>query len=201
MAKPLVAGKDTAKRKYEDEHRAFLSEWEDSCFFVERNRKPFCLICQTLCRLWDHFTPFYRSKDSERCKHKVNTLKCQSEKQTLLFRKFTKHSETVTLSHYRIRLCKSPFSRRWKQNLSLKWSNFLRMTELKAFWRKEPWSFGRLCRLSDIPMSSRLHSNYCWCLGQLASVNHFCRHWNKWYQSIALLKRYQEYPQLNTNQT
>ena len=37
--------KCTAKRKYEDERRAFLTEWESLCFFVERNSKPFCLVC------------------------------------------------------------------------------------------------------------------------------------------------------------
>uniref|UniRef100_A0A3Q3RD36 HAT C-terminal dimerisation domain-containing protein n=1 Tax=Monopterus albus TaxID=43700 RepID=A0A3Q3RD36_MONAL len=108
------SGKRTAKRKYEDEHRTFLSEWEDLYFFVERNGKPFCLICQTslshfkASNLERHFTSLHSTvarefpKGSELRKHKVKTLKCQSEKQTQLFRKFTKHSETVTLASYQL---------------------------------------------------------------------------------------------------
>lgn len=108
------SGKRTAKRKYVDEHRTFLSEWEDLYFFVERNGKPFCLICQTslsqfkASNLERHFTSLHSAvarefpKGSELRKHKVKTLKCQSEKQTQLFRKFTKHSETVTLASYQL---------------------------------------------------------------------------------------------------
>lgn len=93
--------KHTAKRKYEDKHRTFLSEWEDLYFFVERNGKPFCLICQTslshfkASNLERHFTSLHSTvarefpKGSELRKHKVNTLKRQSEKQSQLFRKFT----------------------------------------------------------------------------------------------------------------
>ena len=46
FALKMANNKCTAKRKYEDEHRTFLTEWESLYFFVERNGKPFCLICQ-----------------------------------------------------------------------------------------------------------------------------------------------------------
>lgn len=87
---------------------------QDLYFFVERNGKPFCLICQTslshfkASNLERHFTSLHSTvarefpKGSELRKHKVNTLKRQSEKQSQLFRKFTKHSETVTLASYQL---------------------------------------------------------------------------------------------------
>ena len=46
FALKMAKNKCTAKRKYEDEHKTFLTEWESLYFFVERNGKPFCLICQ-----------------------------------------------------------------------------------------------------------------------------------------------------------
>ena len=46
FAPKMAKNKCTAKRKYEDEHRTFLIEWKSLYFFVERNGKPFCLICQ-----------------------------------------------------------------------------------------------------------------------------------------------------------
>ena len=46
FALKMAKNKCTAKQKYEDEHRTFLTEWERLYFFVERNGKPFCLICQ-----------------------------------------------------------------------------------------------------------------------------------------------------------
>ena len=42
----MAKNKCTAKQKYEDEHRTFLTEWESLYFFVKCNGKPFCLICQ-----------------------------------------------------------------------------------------------------------------------------------------------------------
>ena len=46
FALKMAKNKGTAKQKYEDEHKAFLTEWQSLYFFVERNGKPFCLICQ-----------------------------------------------------------------------------------------------------------------------------------------------------------
>ena len=46
FAPKMAKNKCTAKRKYEDEYRTFLTEWESLYFFVEPNGKPFCLICQ-----------------------------------------------------------------------------------------------------------------------------------------------------------
>ncbi|KAI2662031.1 General transcription factor II-I repeat domain-containing protein 2 [Labeo rohita] len=69
-------------RKYEDERRTFLSEWENFFFVVERNGKPFCLICQTsllhfkASNLEHHFTSLHSTiprefpKGSELRKHK-----------------------------------------------------------------------------------------------------------------------------------
>lgn len=36
-----------ATSKYEDKHRKFFKDWEDTYFFDERKGKPFCLICDT----------------------------------------------------------------------------------------------------------------------------------------------------------
>lgn len=100
-----MAGKKcTAKRKYEDEHRTILTEWESFFFFVERNGKPFCLICQAslahfkASNLQWHFSSFYANidqefpKGTELRKHKLVALKGQTEKQTQLFQKFMMHS-------------------------------------------------------------------------------------------------------------
>ena len=46
FALKMAKNKCTAKRKYEDEHKTFLTEWESLYFFAERNGKPFCLKCQ-----------------------------------------------------------------------------------------------------------------------------------------------------------
>lgn len=35
------------KRKYEEENRSFLPEWEDDFAFIDKGGKPICLICQT----------------------------------------------------------------------------------------------------------------------------------------------------------
>lgn len=104
----------------------FLTEWESLFFFVERNGKPFCLICQAslahfkASNLQCHFSSLHANidqefpKGTELRKHKLVTLKSQAEKQTQLFQKFTKHSETVTLASYQlawnIARAKKPYS-------------------------------------------------------------------------------------------
>ncbi|KAI4888758.1 hypothetical protein NFI96_007104 [Prochilodus magdalenae] len=121
-----ASGKCKAKRKYEDEHRTFLPEWEDLYFFIERKGKPFCLICQTLLsnfkasNLQRHFSTLHANvnhefpKGTELRQHKLNTLKRQSDKQTPLFQKLTKQPETVTLASYQlawnIARAKKPYS-------------------------------------------------------------------------------------------
>lgn len=110
-----MAGKKcTAKRKDEDEHRMFLTEWECLYFFVERNGKPFCLICQTslahfkASNLQRHFSSLHANidqefpKGTELRKHELATLKSQPEKQIQFFQKFTKRSETITLASYQL---------------------------------------------------------------------------------------------------
>lgn len=123
----MDSGKKKAKQKYEDEHQTFLSEWEELYFFVERNGKTLCLICQTslshfeASNLERHFSTHHTNlakefpKGTELRKRKVNAMKRQSEKQKQLFRKFTKHSETVTLASYQlawnIARAKKPYSK------------------------------------------------------------------------------------------
>ena len=96
------------------EHRTFLPEWENSYFFVERNCKPFCLICQAslahfkVSNIQRHFTSLHASMDQEFPKgtelrqHKLFTLKGQAEKQIQFFQKFTKQSEIPTLASYQL---------------------------------------------------------------------------------------------------
>ena len=122
----MAKEKCTAKRKYEDEHRAFLTEWESLYFFVERNSKPFCLVCQELLahfkasNLQRHFTSLHANishkfpKRTELRKHKLIALSSQAEKQIQIFQKFTKHSETVMLAPYlvawNIAMAKKPYN-------------------------------------------------------------------------------------------
>ena len=92
FALKMAGKKCTAKQKYEDEHRTFLTEWESLCFFVEHNGKPFFLICQAslahfkASNLQRHFSSLHANIDqefpkrTELCKHKLITLKRQAEK-------------------------------------------------------------------------------------------------------------------------
>ena len=99
---------------YKDEHKTFLSEWESLYFFIERNDKSFGLICQVslshfkASNLQRHFSSLHANIDEEfpkgtaLRKYKLIILKSQVEKQTLLFQKFAKHSETMTLASYQL---------------------------------------------------------------------------------------------------
>ena len=110
----MTGRKRTAKRKYEDEHKTFLPEWENSYFFVERNCKPFCLICQAslthfkASNIHRHFRSLHASIDQEFPKgtelrqHKLFTLKGPAEKQMQFFQKFTKQSEIAMLASYQL---------------------------------------------------------------------------------------------------
>ena len=110
----MTEKKCAAKRKSEDEHRAFLIEWKSLYFSVELNSKPFCLICQAslahfkASNLQRHFRLLHANIDREFPKgtkfrkHKLITSKSQAEKQIEVFQKFTKHSETVTLASYQV---------------------------------------------------------------------------------------------------
>ena len=104
-----------AGQKYEDEHRTFLPEWEISYFFIERNGKPFCLVCQgslahfKASHIQCHFSSLHASMDQDFPKgtdlgqHKVFTLKSQAEKKQIqLFQKFTKQSEIAMLASYQL---------------------------------------------------------------------------------------------------
>lgn len=83
-------------------------------FFVERNGKPFCLICQSslahfkASNLHRHFSSLHANfdqefpKGTELRKSKLATLKSQAEKQVQVFKKFTKQSETVIHASYKL---------------------------------------------------------------------------------------------------
>ena len=91
-----------------------LTEWESLYIFVERNGKPFCLLCHVSLAhfkasdLQHHFSSVQATIDqefpngTELCKHKSITLKRQAEKQTQLLKKLTKHSETVMVASYQL---------------------------------------------------------------------------------------------------
>ena len=91
FALKMAKNKCTAKRKYEDEHRTFLTEWESLYFFVERNGKLFCLICQAslahFSNLQCHFSSLHANinrefpKGTELRKNKLITLKSEAENQ------------------------------------------------------------------------------------------------------------------------
>ena len=112
FAPKMAKNKCTAKRKYEDEHRTFLTEWESLYFFVKGNGKPFCLICHAslghfkVSNLQRHFSSLHGNinrefpKGTELCKNKLITLKSEAENQKHFFQKFMKHSENVTLVSY-----------------------------------------------------------------------------------------------------
>ena len=114
FALKIGKNKCTAKQKYEDEHRTFLTEWESLYFFVERNGKPFCLICQASLRhfkvlnLQRHFSLLHGNinrefpKGTEFRKNILITFKSEVEKQKQFFQKFMKHSEIVTLASYQM---------------------------------------------------------------------------------------------------
>lgn len=110
----LKMAKCKAKRKYEDEHRTFLEEWEDAFFFIERHGKALCLICNTMIshfkasNLERHFSTHYANihkelpKGTEVRKQKLSTLKSQVKGQSQMFQQLTKHGETVTLASYKV---------------------------------------------------------------------------------------------------
>ena len=110
----MAGTKCTAKRKYEDEHRTFLTDWESLYFFVERNGKPFCPVCQAslahfkASNLLRHFSSLHANidrkfpKGTELRKDEWMTLKSQAEERTQFFQKFMMHSETVTLASYQM---------------------------------------------------------------------------------------------------
>ena len=106
----MAKNKCPAKRKYEDDHSTLLTEWGSLYFFVERNGKPFCLVCQAslahfkISNLQRHFSSLHANinrefpKGTEVRKNKLITFKSEAEKQKQFFQKFMKHSETVTLA-------------------------------------------------------------------------------------------------------
>ena len=87
----------------------------DFIFFIERNGKPFCLVCQgslahfKASNIQCHFSSLHASMDQDFPKgtdlrqHKLFTLKSQAEKKQIqLFQKFTKQSEIAMLASYQL---------------------------------------------------------------------------------------------------
>lgn len=103
------------KRKYDDENRGFLVEWELNFFFVLRNDKPFCLLCQTslshfkssnLKRHYQNhatksFEASYPLRSLQRRDH-LAKLKQQVHTQSQKLTAFTKQSEVATLASFHV---------------------------------------------------------------------------------------------------
>ena len=108
----MAGRKRTAKRKYEDEHKMFLPEWETSYFAIERNGKPFCLICKGLLAHFEastiqrHFSSLHALMDQEFPKgtelrqHKLFTLKKVRQKSRYSFSKNLPSSQRSQSLHH-----------------------------------------------------------------------------------------------------
>lgn len=96
------------KRKYEQEYRAFNTEWEEEFMFVERNGKPMCLLCQVLLsqfkasnlkRHHDSNHSEFKTKfpiGSELRKTKVKSAKEKLQGERMFMSVFTKESDLTT---------------------------------------------------------------------------------------------------------
>ena len=100
------------KRKYTEENRGFQQEWEENFAFIERNGKPFCLICNTLLnhfkvsnlkRHYDtnhkHFHGEY-PPESEIRSQKIRSLKSSAQCQMTIFAAFSKEADVTTEASY-----------------------------------------------------------------------------------------------------
>ena len=91
-----------------------MEEWEEAFFFIERNGKSLCLLCNTTIshfkasNLQRHFSTIHANidkdlpKGTDLRKHKLSTLKSQVKRQSQMFQQLTKHGETVTLASYKL---------------------------------------------------------------------------------------------------
>lgn len=102
------------KRKYEDEHRAFLPEWEEDFAFTEKNGKPLCLICNAAIshhkasNVRRHYETNHNafSRDypasSELRKVKLAQLKSRLQSQQSLMKTFSKESDVAAEASFAI---------------------------------------------------------------------------------------------------
>ncbi|XP_060836051.1 general transcription factor II-I repeat domain-containing protein 2B-like [Rhopalosiphum padi] len=93
------------KRKYEEEKREFKLEWEELYFFIQKNDKPFCLICQVtlsqfkVSNLKRHYetnhSTFSREFPigSDSRKNKLCSMKLKFAKQTNVMTMFTNEAD------------------------------------------------------------------------------------------------------------
>ncbi|XP_025196828.1 general transcription factor II-I repeat domain-containing protein 2B-like [Melanaphis sacchari] len=93
------------KRKYEEEKREFKLEWEEIYFFIQKNDKPFCLICQVtlsqfkVSNLKRHYetnhSTFSREFPigSDSRKNKLCSMKLKFAKQTNVMTMFTNEAD------------------------------------------------------------------------------------------------------------
>ncbi|XP_060861778.1 general transcription factor II-I repeat domain-containing protein 2-like [Metopolophium dirhodum] len=93
------------KRKYEEEKREFKLEWEELYFFIQKNDKPFCLICQVtlsqfkVSNLKRHYetnhSTFSREFPigSDSRKNKLCSMKLKFSKQTNVMTMFTNEAD------------------------------------------------------------------------------------------------------------
>lgn len=96
------------KRKYQEEHREFKIQWEEDFFFIERNSKPFCLICQSqisqfkVSNLKRHYETNHSSLSnkfptgSDLRKNKLSTMKSKLNKQTNVMTVFSTETDITT---------------------------------------------------------------------------------------------------------
>uniref|UniRef100_A0A2S2R1K0 General transcription factor II-I repeat domain-containing protein 2 n=1 Tax=Sipha flava TaxID=143950 RepID=A0A2S2R1K0_9HEMI len=93
------------KRKYEEEKREFKLEWEELYFFIQKNDKPFCVICQVtlsqfkVSNLKRHYetnhSTFSREFPigSDSRKNKLCSMKLKFAKQTNVMTMFTNEAD------------------------------------------------------------------------------------------------------------
>ncbi|XP_040069581.1 zinc finger BED domain-containing protein 5-like [Ixodes scapularis] len=102
------------KRKYEDEHRTFLLEWEEDFAFTEKNGKPLCLICNAAIshhkasNVRRHYETNHKTfcldypASSDLRKVKLAQLKSRLQNQQCLMKTFTKESDVAAEASFAI---------------------------------------------------------------------------------------------------
>lgn len=102
------------KRKYKEENRTFLPEWEEDFAFIDKDGRPICLICQTplanykasnLKRHYEKSHEEFASRyplQSELRKSKLAELKSGMCQQQTLLSAFSKEGVTSTEASYAI---------------------------------------------------------------------------------------------------
>ncbi|KAL4126170.1 hypothetical protein QTP88_010396 [Uroleucon formosanum] len=101
----MSISKKAVKRKYEEEKREFKLEWEELYFFIQKNDKPFCLICQVtlsqfkVSNLKRHYETNHNTFSrefpigSDSRKNKLCSMKLKFAKQTNVMTMFTNEAD------------------------------------------------------------------------------------------------------------